>query len=105
MRLVGGEGPHEGRVEIFLNNAWGTICDDFFTEFEGALVCKLLNYTGVLEVKRQYGGGSGSIWLDNVFCECGNETSLLDCSHTQQHNCNHFEDVGIVCRKSLSPSN
>ncbi len=99
MRLVGGEGPHEGRVEIFLNNIWGTICDDFFREYEGALVCKLLNYTGVLEVTSRYGGGSDPIWLDDVHCGCGNETSLLECYHEKQHNCDHSEDVGVVCSK------
>lgn len=29
----------EGRVEICVNNAWGTICNDFFDELDAGTVC------------------------------------------------------------------
>ncbi len=45
-----------------------------------------------------FGVGSGPITLDNVVC-AGTEDNLLSCSHNQifQHNCNHSEDVAVVC--------
>ncbi len=45
-----------------------------------------------------FGAGSGPITLDNVVC-AALRTSLLSCSHSQifQHNCDHSEDVAVVC--------
>ena len=42
LRLVGGTNPAEGRVEICINNAWGTVCDNGFTKEEALVVCRQL---------------------------------------------------------------
>ena len=42
LRLIGGTNPAEGRVEICINNAWGTVCDDGFTKEEALVVCRQL---------------------------------------------------------------
>ena len=49
-------------------------------------------------------GGGGSfqpIHLDEIRCS-GNEESLLNCTHggVGVHNCEHLEDVGIICKPS-----
>ena len=36
IRLVGGSNDREGRVEICLNEVWGTVCDDFWGTSEDA---------------------------------------------------------------------
>ena len=34
--------------------------------------------------------------MDNVQCT-GNESFLVNCTFTTNHNCFHFEDAGVVC--------
>ena len=42
LRLVGGSTSADGRVEICINNAWGTVCDNGFTKEEAIVVCHQL---------------------------------------------------------------
>ncbi len=50
--------------------------------------------------------GNGTIWLDDVICT-GSERSLIDCRHRRwgSHNCDHSQDVGVVCNKEEIGSN
>ena len=53
LRLEGGtvnllERTREGRVEICINNAWGTVCDSAFRSPDAAVVCRQL---GLLDLQ------------------------------------------------------
>ena len=45
IRLVGGGVPNEGRIEICMNNVWGTVCDDGWDSTDATVVCRQLEYS------------------------------------------------------------
>ena len=99
VRLVGGEGAWEGRVEVQIRGEWGTVCDDGWDLKDANVVCSSLGFNNALEITKMYGPGSGNIWLTNVGC-LGNEDSILQCEHAivaSYDSCFNSHDVGIRC--------
>ena len=43
--MLGGNVDNEGRVEICLNNEWGTICDDNWSTNDANVACGLLGFS------------------------------------------------------------
>jgi len=43
VRLSGSGGlPLEGRLEVYYNGQWGTVCDDYFNTVDATVACKSL---------------------------------------------------------------
>lgn len=45
LRLVGGTYITDGRVEIYCNGQWGTVCDDGISNIEASTMCRQLGYS------------------------------------------------------------
>ncbi|XP_052809341.1 scavenger receptor class A member 5-like [Mya arenaria] len=101
IRLRNGSTQSEGRLEVFHNGTWGTICDDGTDINFAKVVCRQLGYATdnvVVRTGAYFGAGSGQIMLDDVSCQ-GDEIVIDLCMFNRwgQHNCGHNEDVGVTC--------
>ena len=127
LQLAAGNTVNEGRVEICINNVWGTVCDDGWSNSDATVVCRQLGFSTTcndinLEMNvichnsqalfvptdavgynnAHFGQGTGKIYLDGVSCT-GHETNLLDCSRSSTVRCSggHSEDAGVRCQGTL----
>ena len=102
VRLSDGTDAASGRVELFLNDRWGTVCDNNFDNLDGQVVCRQLNQGSISRIANpgQYPAGTNDqpIWLDEVQCT-GDERWLSACPHPGygSNDCLHEEDVAIEC--------
>ena len=100
VRLVGGETPNKGRVEVYHNGFWGTICTEGWDLLDASVVCRMLGYTGAWSAGccTEYQGNTGPVWLNELSCT-GKETSLSECGHSGWgvRNCDHRKDAEIIC--------
>lgn len=102
VRLRGGNSDRQGRVEVYADGDWGTVCDDLWGKKDADVVCEQLGFLGssgfTIEAKT-FGEGSGEIFMDNVECK-GDEWSIIDCPQNPigRHNCGHHEDAGVICQ-------
>ncbi|XP_036416791.1 antigen WC1.1-like [Colossoma macropomum] len=100
LRLKGGKGSCSGRLEVYHNAEWGSICDDLWDIRDAQVVCRQLGCGPALSADGSavFGAGEGPIWLNRVKCR-GNEIHLWDCPHSLKNHtdCSHNQDVGATC--------
>lgn len=102
IRIVHGEYPNQGHVQIKLNDEWGTICDQDWDDQDALVVCRQLGYRGSIRAvsgddgSAYFSQGTGSIHITKVQCN-GQEHDILSCRHSTLPQCDHDKDAGVVC--------
>ena len=80
VRVSDGVSPNQGRVELFVDNEWQSLCDFWWNIEAATVVCKMLGFPAASGATRgsAFGIGSASMWLHEFACD-GSENHLLEC--------------------------
>ncbi|XP_072020153.1 scavenger receptor cysteine-rich type 1 protein M160-like [Amphiura filiformis] len=114
-RLAGGSGPHEGRLEVFFKDKWGSIClkqihQDLTHSWEylrsAKDICRTFGYNSGSMLPTNatnFGSSQGPIWITNIICPFTKYYELQDCVHQWGNDglyCDHSDDIAIICNTS-----
>ena len=123
VRLQDGPNVREGRVEICINNAWGTVCNNQFGVEDATVTCIQMNFSSegkhlsCIEYSRLYivlgtgarvvrtnsislhGSPDTPIFLQGLGCQSLKHNNLLDCEATAIGitKCSHEQDAVVHC--------
>ncbi|XP_063178385.1 deleted in malignant brain tumors 1 protein-like [Chroicocephalus ridibundus] len=105
VRLVGGDNPCSGRVEIHDGSQWKTVCDSDFGPKAADVVCRELQCGTALSVPgaAHFGEGAGPMWDRELQC-VGNESLLSSCptGSPREQPCTHANAAGVTCTRKDS---
>uniref|UniRef100_A0A8C2E5G9 SRCR domain-containing protein n=1 Tax=Cyprinus carpio TaxID=7962 RepID=A0A8C2E5G9_CYPCA len=100
VRLVNGNSPCAGRVEVLHRGQWGTVCHDSWDMPAAAVVCRELDCGEPVDAlgDAYFGQGSGPIWMSVLTC-LGTESTLKNCGSAGWNKpvCTHNHDAGVTC--------
>ncbi|MBU1220707.1 DUF4215 domain-containing protein [Myxococcota bacterium] len=101
IRLTGGAGSNEGRVEMYWNGTWYSVCDDNYDSTEqnvADVICRQLGYTGTGHqfIDSYPGLTVDNFIMDDVSCT-GTEDYLHRCAHKGTDDCGTGEALGVEC--------
>ena len=91
-----------GRVEVYMNGSWGTVCDNSWHKRDADVVCRQLGFTQGSRFRCHaacFGEGEGKVWIDALVCPRGG-SKLMQCKFKEwgEHDCTHASDVGVCCK-------
>ena len=98
---VEGDVANEGRVDVFHEGVWQSLCDSSWDLRDGDVVCRELGYGYAVRVvgNALFGEGTGLQWKVDLHCS-DNATGLKYCNVLPKKSCRHSEDAGVICSKT-----
>ena len=123
VRLQGGDYSNEGRVEVYCNGQWGTICSTGFGTTDANTICKQLGYDSyyrynhlpmlalnliildfIFSTFRSSVTSSQPIWSTNMYSTSSDKCygTRNTCPSSSVTTCSHSNDVTITCSKCIT---
>ncbi|KAF6211152.1 hypothetical protein GE061_014267 [Apolygus lucorum] len=106
VRLIGGQTSNEGTLEVFVNNQWGTVCNNGWNRRAASLVCNqlglVLNPNDWLLYRSDipHSGTNDPILMTNVDCS-DEHYDVTECKAQRapdfENSCTHLQDVLMRC--------
>ncbi|XP_019855763.1 PREDICTED: pollen-specific leucine-rich repeat extensin-like protein 1 isoform X2 [Amphimedon queenslandica] len=106
IRLQNGTNSSYGRLEVYCNGQWGTVCDDSFGSTDARVACRQLGYSDsytYTSTDDLGGSDTQAIWLSNIDCSTDSESCFAYCAHcpraeNQPSQCSHSQDISLGCQ-------
>ena len=102
VRLINGSTEYEGRVEVYHNGEWRTVCDDEWNLNDAEVVCRELGFGPAIDAKSEafYGQGSNQNCFGNFRC-ADEVTTIRECSFNELKIRSHYsKDASVKCAAS-----
>lgn len=98
------DSSNTGQTGLLLHNGQ-TVCDDHFNSKIIDIICQEMGYSGAIsgmiglgfDIRYNY-----DIGMDQV--NCTDSDTWESCTHEEDHDCDHSEDVYLTCRTPTSTS-
>ena len=79
-RLRGGMSQLEGRLEIYYQGVWRSVCTQHWTLKEAHVACRMMGYHSALYANTIYGSFDRQVGIKDLRCN-GSEKDLVGCQH------------------------
>ncbi len=94
VRLVDEQHGNKGRVEVYMDGSWATVCGQNLDIDTADVLCKYMDFKSAIEVMKQSASqGSGRVL--SVNCK---GTSLKEDCIIKSSDCSHDWDASLVCQ-------
>ena len=94
VRLVNRQHGNEGRVEVYMDGSWATVCGQNLDVDTADVLCKYMDFKSAIEVKKQSASqGSGKV----LSVDCKGKSLKEDCT-IKPSDCSHDWDASLVCQ-------
>ncbi|XP_019859697.1 PREDICTED: neurotrypsin-like, partial [Amphimedon queenslandica] len=108
VRLQDGDYTNEGRVEVYCNGQWGTICSDGFDSTDANTICKQLGYDSFSFFHLSFDSNDSlPFWASNMY-STANDLCFKEhnnCPNTSVTSCSYSNSISLKCSDTSTHNN